>query len=209
MGLEASCTLRAGRGRAVGRAHLDSEQLVFRGATKLVIALATVKSATVEKGGELLVTHAGGTTVLGFGDLSAAEKWMKKIRFPRSLMDKLGVKSGSQVAVLGVDDADFGRNLRERLGGEPTTGPSAGLDLIFYAADRRPALAKLKSLRQRLQPAGAIWVVSLKGRVAGLKDTDIMHAARAAGLVDTKVCSFSATHTALKLVIPVAQRGPA
>ncbi len=33
-----------------------------------------------------------------------------------------------------------------------------------------------------------------------------MAAAKKAGLVDVKVVSFSATHTALKLVIPVARR---
>ena len=79
---------------------------------------------------------------------------------------------------------------------------AAGVDFVFYAADTAAQLAKLKSLKSRLQAAGAIWVVSLKGKAATIKDTDVMKAARAAGLVDNKVCSFSATHTALKLVIP-------
>jgi hypothetical protein len=39
-----------------------------------------------------------------------------------------------------------------------------------------------------------------------LKDVEVMAAAREAGLVDNKVVSFSDTHTALKLVIPKAQR---
>ena len=49
-------------------------------------------------------------------------------------------------------------------------------------------------------------MVSPKGKGALVKDTDVMAAAREAGLVDTKVVSFSDTHTALKLVIPVAKR---
>ena len=64
----------------------------------------------------------------------------------------------------------------------------------------------MKALKKHLAPAGAVWVVSLKGKAARIKDTDVMAAARAAGLVDNKVCSFSATHTALKLVIPRAAR---
>ena len=206
MGLEAKCTLRLGRDTVAGQAHLDSEQLVFRGAVKLAVALATVKSAVVGKGGELTVTHAGGTAVFGFGDRAAAEKWMLKIRYPRSLIDKLGVKADSRVAVLGVDDADFRRDVRERLGREPGLKVTPGLDFIFYPADSLAELAKLKSLRKSVQPAGAIWVVSLKGKAAKIKDTDVMQAARLAGLVDVKVCSFSATHTALKLVIPKAAR---
>ena len=57
-----------------------------------------------------------------------------------------------------------------------------------------------------MKPNGAIWVVAPKGKGAPLKDTEIMAAARSAGLVDTKVVSFSDSQTALKLVIPLAER---
>ena len=53
---------------------------------------------------------------------------------------------------------------------------------------------------------GAIWVVSRKGKAATLRDVDVIDAAKDARLVDNKVASFSATHTALRLVIPVALR---
>lgn len=43
--------------------------------------------------------------------------------------------------------------------------------------------------------------------VLHFSDVDVMRAAKAAGLIDNKVCGFSATHTALKLVIPPAARG--
>lgn len=78
--------------------------------------------------------------------------------------------------------------------------------MIFHAADSAAALAQLKKLGARLQPAGAIWVVSRKGRDATVRDADVFKAAKAAGLVDNKVCSFSATHTAVRLVIPRARR---
>jgi hypothetical protein len=57
-----------------------------------------------------------------------------------------------------------------------------------------------------LKPTGAVWVVYPKG-MAQIKENDVLAAGRAAGFVDTKVASFSATHTALKFMIPVAQRG--
>ena len=86
--------------------------------------------------------------------------------------------------------------------------PAVGgaLDFILHAADSAAELAKLAGLKKHLASAGAIWVVSLKGKAARVKDTDVMRAAKTAGLAVTKVCGFSATHTALKLVIPAASR---
>ncbi len=214
MGIETRCTLRLGCEEFSGTAHLDSAALAFRGGAKLVVALNTVKSADVEKAGELRVTHAAGAFSLLLGNRATAEKWALKIRYPRSLIDKLGLKPGSQVAVLGVDDAEFRAQAAARLKLPPLTklpakpaAAGAGLDFIFYPADSESELARLAELKRHLAPTGAIWVVSLKGKAARVKDTDVMLAAKATGLVDNKVCGFSATHTALKLVIPVSARG--
>ena len=144
--------------------------------------------------------------MLGLKDRATAEKWALKIQSPKSLIDKLGLKPGSRVAVLGVTDPEFLAQAKKRLGIAPPQKTGAALNFIFYAADSAAEPTKLKSLKAHLQPAGALWVISLKGKAAKIKDTDVMHAARAAGLVDTKVCSFSTTHTALKLVIPKAAR---
>jgi hypothetical protein len=120
----------------------------------------------------------------------------------RSLLDKLGVKPGARVAIYGVDDPDFRRQLRER-----TTDVSDGCandrtDLIFLAADSVDGLLGLRALLGPLERDGAIWVVSRKGREATIRDVDVIAAAKSAGLVDNKVVSFSPTHTALRLVIP-------
>lgn len=53
---------------------------------------------------------------------------------------------------------------------------------------------------------GAIWVIHPKGAESKVKDTDIFAAAKKIGLTATKVVRFSDTHTAEKLVIPVANR---
>lgn len=68
------------------------------------------------------------------------------------------------------------------------------------------ALKKLKSLQDHIRKDGAIWVVSLNGKRAKIRDVQVIAAAKAAGLVDNKVVAFSETHTALRLVIPVAMR---
>jgi DUF3052 family protein len=122
------------------------------------------------------------------------------------LLDKLGVKPGSRVALIDIGDKTFQRELKTRTSDLTVGGPAPDTDLVFLAADSIDELGPLSGLRSRLKPNGAIWVISRKGREATLRDVDVIEAARSAGLVDNKVVSFSATHTALRLVIPRALR---
>ena len=124
----------------------------------------------------------------------------------RSLIDKLGVKIDSRVNVMGIDDEPFWQQLTDRTHDVAMGRLRQDTDVIFFAADSQLQLKKLARLKTYLRPDGAIWVVSLKGKAAKIKDVDVIAAAKAAGLVDNKVVSFSATHTALRLVIPVDQR---
>jgi hypothetical protein len=122
-------------------------------------------------------------------------------------LDKLGVKPGGRVAIVGVPDKDIRAELAGRTHDLTIGEPLPETDIVLLAADSQEDLAALPGLRAALVPNGAIWVVSRKGRAATLRDVDVIAAARASGLVDNKVSSFSATHTALRLVIPVALRG--
>ena len=133
-------------------------------------------------------------------------KWADKIRNPPSLLDKLGVKPGMRVAVLGIDDASFLDQLAARTTDVARRTPKKDTEIVFLGADDVGDLARLEKLRGYLTPAGAIWVVHTKGKGAAFKDTDVFAAAKHAGLVDVKVASFSATHTAEKLVVPVKLR---
>ena len=122
------------------------------------------------------------------------------------LLDKLGVKPGSRVAILGVDDDEFRAQLADRTSDVTVGKPKRDSDLIFLAADTIDELMQIGPLQHSLKANGAIWVVSRKGKAATLRDVDVIDAAKAVGLVDNKVASFSDTHTALRLVIPVALR---
>jgi hypothetical protein len=131
------------------------------------------------------------------------------------LLDKLGVRPGMRIAVVGSlhDDAGepgeaarFLDELRERTRDISNGRPKPDTDLVFLAADSSDELAALASIRPTMRPTGAVWVVSRKGKAATLRDIDVMASARDHGLVDNKVVSFSPTRTALRLVIPVALR---
>jgi hypothetical protein len=118
------------------------------------------------------------------------------------LLDKLGVKPGSRVALIDLEDESFRRELATRTADLTVGRPAPDTDLVFLTADSIDELGPLSRLRSRLKPNGAIWVVSRKGREATIRDVDVIEAAKSAGLVDNKVVSFSPRHTALRLVIP-------
>ena len=120
----------------------------------------------------------------------------------RSLLDKLGVKEGMRIAVLDVDDEAFEAELAER-GVKPLRrGPA---DIVVLGVDEPADLARLPGLIDWIRPDGAVWAVWVKGRTE-LNENHVREAALDAGLVDVKVARFSATHSALKLVVPKAKR---
>jgi hypothetical protein len=122
------------------------------------------------------------------------------------LLDKLGVKPGARVALIDIPDTDFRTLLAERTTDITEGWSKRDTDLIFLGADSIDELLRIGPLQDSLVPNGAIWVVSRKGKAATLRDLDVIDAAKAVGLVDNKVASFSPTHTALRLVIPLARR---
>jgi hypothetical protein len=202
MGLEARCTARAARRSSDGRARLEATELRFRGDFRLDIPFARMRAVSA-RDGVLRIETAEGTVALELGP--AAGKWADRILNPKPVIEKLGVKPGQTVSILGLEDAAFLKQVRARAGVVATDRARPGSDLVFLAAEGRGALSRLATLRRALHPAGAIWAVWRKGQEA-LKEGDVRAAALAAGLVDVKVVSFSPTHSALKLVIPRARR---
>ena len=124
----------------------------------------------------------------------------------RPRIDKLGIKPGFRVAVIGVDDPLLMAELRGRTDEIVVGMPRKRRDAIFFAAETLEALDELQTLRALIVHEGAIWVVSRKGQNRSVEDCDVIAAAKRNGLVDNKVVSFSETHTALRLVIPLALR---
>jgi hypothetical protein len=121
-------------------------------------------------------------------------------------LDKLGVKPGHRVALVGLDGDPLVDELRTRTDDITFDEPLADTDLVFLAADSTEDLGGLVQLRTRLRPNGAIWIVSRKGKAATLRYDELLAVAKAAGLVDNKVVGFDETRTSLRFVIPVAMR---
>jgi len=191
-----------------GTAFLETDFVLFRGAgkkgaaTRVKILFRDVRSLDAREGW-LRIGHAAGAVELELG--ARAEKWLEKIRSPRGLLDKLGVRPGSAVCLVGAASAEFRAELEGRGCAIVEGTPARGAALIFFAAEKRENLARAESLAGRLAPAGALWIVYPKGQ-KHITESDVIGAGRGAGLKDVKVVGFSATHTALKFVIPVAER---
>lgn len=199
MGNVRSARLTTGGRTYEGQALLETAELVFRGERRVVVRLADIRSLETA-GGRLTIN---GDLVLELGDDAA--KWAEKIRNPKSVIQKLGIKAGQQVALVQLDDDAFAADLA-RAGAVVTRGrPKKNSDAIFYGAEARTDLDGLPALKSSLAPAGALWIIRPKG-VKSITEGDTMAAGKAAGLVDVKVVKFSETHSAEKFVIPVAKR---
>ena len=124
----------------------------------------------------------------------------------KPLLDKLGVKPGSKVALVAMDDRSFVKLLRERTGDVVEGKPRSPCDLVFVGANTRRDLARLAEVKSWIEPNGAIWMVRPKGGRSELKDTDLISAGLDAGLVDNKIASFSDTHGAMRFVFRLRDR---
>lgn len=123
----------------------------------------------------------------------------------RSLLDKLGVKPGQRILILDILDSSFLNEIKPFAPGFEEKKPAGDVDLIFFGAEEKDSLKELARLRKFIAKNGGIWVVYPKGK-QHIREIDVIAAGKSAGLTDNKVCSFSVTHTALRFVIPLAQR---
>jgi hypothetical protein len=204
MGNEANCELRVGRKRYEGKALLETSELVFRSKEyRAKIAFADIRAVSA-KGGQLGVETKGETFALaGLG--AAAEKWREKIIHPKTRMEKLGVKAGTRVALVGDAEAAFVAELRHSKAEISSGNVDTDAEAIFLVIDAQGGLRYAAKLAKKLTGSAALWIVYPKGKKE-ISETDVLDAGRKAGLKDVKVVGFSPTHTALKFVIPVAKR---
>jgi hypothetical protein len=198
MGQEIECRIRYQEQALAGKAYLETDHLLFRGAKRLKVLFKDMTKVEAESG-VLHLEFTGGPAELELG--AAAEKWAQRILHPPSRLSKLGVKPGMAVRVVGQFDADFLADLENSH--VEKAGESA--DVIFLAVEGKAKLYHVGKLAPGLKPDGALWVVYPKG-IEKIREIDVIHAGRANDLKDVKVASFSLTHTALKFVIPVLHR---
>jgi len=203
MGNEAQCIAKSGGKKVTGKALLETTELIFRSdSLRLKIPFARMKSV-IALNGELHVQSPEGSVVFELGP--DAEKWAHKILNPKSRMEKLGLKQGAKVSIIGKLDPELEAEL-ERVSPDFECGAIAkDTEWIFLITETQKDLAKAANIAKVMRGAVALWIVYPKGRKE-LTEMDVLNTGRKARLKDIKVMSFSSTHTALKFVVPIDKR---
>lgn len=101
MGQEIACTAKFEGKESDGVAMLETDYVLFRGDFRIKIAFAAMKSVKAADDW-LAIQSPEGSLKLLLG--TRAEKWAQKILHPPTLFDKLGVKPGLRVRVIGAPD---------------------------------------------------------------------------------------------------------
>lgn len=194
MGNEANVRAKVKGAKDSGKALLETNEVLFRGTQRCVVKLDAASRATASVSGAWLKL---GALELELGAAEAA-KWLQKIRNPKTVLEKLGVKPGQRVRLINVSDASF----QEQLEKSGALISAAAADVVFFEV-RTPA--DLKKL-PRISGEEVLWVLRPKGKDAPVGERETMSAGRAAGLVDVKVVGFSTTLSAEKYVVPLKSR---
>ena len=181
MGQELKCRVDFSGQSSEGKALLETSEIIFRGAFRLKIPFQAITALDASKG-KLSVQYPDGQAVFHIG--KAAEKWADKIRHPPNRLDKLGVKPGIKVHMIGRHDDDF----RRELAGRGAVLSAKKPDLVFLSVKEKDQLVELAYLLET-----PVWIIYPKG-IQTITQGDVI----TAGFIDIKVCGFSATHTALK-----------
>ncbi len=192
MGREVVCVARHQGNTASVKALLETDAVILRGDLKATIPYKDLTVVRADQG----VLYLDETTV----ELGAdAEKWAHKILNPPSLLDKLGLKPGMKLAVLGFGDRSF-------LGGlEHDTCLKEGEEYgaIVVHTPSPPELSELEKIKHRIGKKTMLWIVYPKGR-KDITEGQVFALGKGLGLVDVKTCRFDEKLTGLKFVCPKA-----
>src|SRR5205085_9312448 len=104
MGQEINCRASFNDQAGVGRAHLETDHVLFRGAFRVKLPFKEMTRVASE-GDSLVIEGQQGLATFELG--AQASKWAQKILNPPTLLDKLGVKPGLRVSALNVTDKEF------------------------------------------------------------------------------------------------------
>ncbi len=209
MGYETKCRTRVtgtdGKVReADSTVLLETDELIVRGEARIKIPRGDIQQVSA-RAGTLTITSPRGTVTMTLTP-EAAAKWAKKIQEPpKRLIDKLDVKPDVKVWLFGIDDETLIAQVGELTTRVVTGNSATGCDVVFVGVDNEKQLSRIARALKATNDDGSIWVVHRKGP-SGIADTTIFAKAKELGLAYTKVARVSETHTAEKLVRPLATR---
>ncbi len=127
------------------------------------------------------------------------------------LVEKLGIKAGFAVAIIGAPE-NYAATLGPLPSGVKQTRKLKGpLDFLQFFCSKRSRLeANFPTLKEALTPSGMLWVSWPKassGAPTDLNENVAREIGLRNGLVDVKVCAVDEIWSGLKFVLRVKDRG--
>jgi len=196
MGKELTTLVRIDTRETECKVLLESGEIICRGALKRRFSFGDMKGLRA-KAGWVEFRIASEAIAIKVGDKAGA--WVEAIKNPRTRIQKLGVEHGMKVCVIGKADAEGLAELKAAIGSAPARRVSKGADVVLLFAAKTDELDRLPIIEASLGERGAVWVLWPKGRTDFSHD-DVVTAATAAGLSQTKSMGYSETLTGLRLV---------
>ena len=125
----------------------------------------------------------------------------------RDITDKLGLKPGHPVRIVGKGDKALLARVRERTGRKMVSEGTLADVILYWPKTVEEITPTLTELRATIVQNGGIWVMTAKkgcrsaSGMEYLNQTDLIPLGLAAGLVDNKTCSVSESESGMRFVI--------
>ncbi len=198
MGTNSHGTVTVGGKKVNCEADFASDHVVFSGGRRGEVKYSKIKVLGTA-GGKLRIEVDGAVMEFPLGD--KVDRIANKIRKPPTLLDKLGIKEGAVGNFAGTP-AWFAKPAEAA--GLKEGFPRTPVPLLIVSVGSPDELA-FEEWTRRITPDGAVWVVYRKGG-HGMRELDVIQIGRESGLKDIKVARFDDSHSALKFVLPLADR---
>ena len=124
----------------------------------------------------------------------------------RTAVQKLGVRPEERVEIAGDVGSGLRKDVKEALGrGLVRSGELDGAIVLVESEDE--AKEVLVRYRHRLRDSGYLWILTRKrGHDNYLNQMALVPHAKRIGLIDNKTCSIDDDRSAIRFVVPRAQR---
>lgn len=125
----------------------------------------------------------------------------------RDVTDKLGIRAGDSVRVVGRGGRELLARVREKTGRRLIDSGALANVILYWPQTVGEITPTLLELRGAIQTAGGIWVITAKrdrtsaSGMSYLNQDALIPFGHAAGLVDNKICSISDDESAMRFVI--------
>ncbi len=123
----------------------------------------------------------------------------------RPVVDRLGIRSGMRVALIGVADEDLAALVAARTPLSSTLLPRMPAEMILFGAGGEFALRRLRDLTPLMTAEGSLWVLWPRA-AQHFGQTHVRQAGLVAGLVDVKAARVTERLSGLKFVRPLRER---